>query len=149
MLFAEAKFETKSFEETGTEGDADLISPAVAEISDEEPTESDLYRLYEQIAETRPGTRDAQIFESIREWTFSDFSVPPHKFAGISALELAAWQKRHSINLSAGHIRPARIDIARGYAWGTIRRGDHVNGRHTVYGPPSREEMVEMMGSAG
>jgi hypothetical protein len=85
----------------------------------------------------------------LREWTFSDFSTPPHEFARITLAELKAWQKRHRINLSAGHIRPAHIDLARGHAWGTVRRGDHVNGRHTVYGPPSREEIIEMMGSAG
>jgi hypothetical protein len=143
MLFAGKLTETKTFEDSGAEiAAAEPITP--------EPTQSDLLDLYDRIAHTKKtGTRDAQIFEAIREWTFSDFSVPPCKFAGVSAAELKAWQKRYSINLSAGHIRPAHIDIARGFAWGTVRRGDHVNGRHTLYGPPSREEMLEMMGSAG
>jgi hypothetical protein len=112
------------------------------------PSEAELFHLYEKIAEARPGTRDAEIFEKIHEWSFSDFSRPPHEFAGISKAELIAWQMRHRINLSSGHIRPAHIDLARGHAWGTIRRNDHVNGRHTQYGPPSREELLEMMGAA-
>jgi hypothetical protein len=137
MLSDAIKTETKTYEDTATEQAA---TP---------PTGAQLFDLYEKIAESRTGTRDAQIFEAIREWTFSDFSMSAHQFAGITAAELAAWQKRHSINLSAGSIRPAHVDLARGHEWGKIRRSDHVNGRHTIYGPPSREELLEMMGSAG
>jgi hypothetical protein len=111
-------------------------------------TETELFHLYEKIAELRPGTGDAEIFEKIHEWSFSDFSRPAHVFAGISKADLTAWQTRHRINLSSGHIRPAHIDLARGHAWGTTRRNDHANGRHTQYGPPSREELLEMMGPA-
>jgi hypothetical protein len=106
------------------------------------PSETELFDLYEKIVETRPGTRDAQIFEKIREWTFSDFSLPPCKFAGVSKTELTAWQKRHRINLSSGHIRPAAIDIDRGHAWGTIRRHNHVNKLHIFIGPPSADELA-------
>lgn len=143
MLFASAKkSETQTFEDR-----AELDNGAT---TNREFSQADLFNLYDQIAHTeKTGTRDAQIFEAIREWTFSDFTIPPCKFAGITAAELKAWQKRYRINLSAGHIRPANIDLLRGNEWGTVRRGDHVNGRHTLYGPPSREEVIEMMGSAG
>jgi hypothetical protein len=104
-------------------------------------SESDLFNLYEKIAESRPGTRDAEIFEKIHEWAFSDFSIPPHQFAGITKGELAAWQTRHRINLSAGHIRPEPIDLDRGYAWGHMRRVAHVNGIHSHVGPPSAAEV--------
>jgi hypothetical protein len=113
-----------------------------------EASESELFDLYETIAKARPGTGDAEIFEKLHEWSFSDFSKPPHEFVGITPAELTAWQKRYRINLSSGHIRPAHIDLARGHAWGTTRRNDHANGRHTQYGPPSREELLEMMGAA-
>jgi hypothetical protein len=109
------------------------------------PSESDLFNLYEKIAEARPGTRDAEIFEKIHEWSFSDFSIPPHEFAGITRIELSAWQTRHRINLSAGHIRPARIDLDRGYAWGHMRRVAHVNGIHSHVGPPSAAELREII----
>jgi hypothetical protein len=149
MLFADTKTETRTFEEIGEETLVSVTGQQqLVETREPEPTEADLFRLYEKIAETRPGTRDAEIFEAIREWTFSDFSRPAHVFAGISAEELKAWQTRHRINLSSGHIRPAYIDLARGHAWGQIRRDDHANGRHTQYGPPSREELLEMMGRA-
>ncbi len=108
-------------------------------------SEADLFHLYEKIVETRPGTRDAQIFEKIHEWSFSDFSIPPHEFAGITKVELAAWQTRHRINLSAGHIRPAPIDLDRGYAWGHMRRVAHVNGIHSHVGPPSAAELRAVM----
>ena len=147
MLFADGKTETKSFEEN--EGQVTVSTKVQSEpVESVEPTTTELFDLYEKIAQARPGTRDAEIFERVREWTFSDFSQPPCKFAGVSSTEMAAWQKRHRINLSSGHIRPAHIDLARGHAWGTIRREDHVNGRHTKYGPPSREELLEMMGSS-
>ena len=146
MLFAGEKSKTETFEEieAGTMPEVTVTPVAV------EATESELFDLYDKIAHTKKtGARDAQIFEAIREWTFSDFTIPAHEFAGISIAMLRSWQKRHCINLSGGHIRPDHIDLARGHAWGTTRRGDHVNGRHTIYGPPSREEMIEMMGSAG
>jgi hypothetical protein len=132
--------------ETNRVSEPELIPLPVVEEGD--PSEAELFHLYENIAESRTGTRDSEIFEKIHEWSFSDFSRPPHDFAGISKAELTAWQKRHRINLSSGHIRPAHIDLARGHAWGTIRRDDHANGRHTQYGPPSREELIEMMGAA-
>ena len=143
MLFAGAKTtETQTFQDNAAEVPPTAITP--------EPTQADLFNLYDRIAHTeKTGARDAQIFEAIREWTFSDFSLPPHEFVGITRDELTAWQMRHRINLSSGHIRPAHIDLLRGNEWGTVRRGDHVNGRHTLYGPPSREEVIEMMGSAG
>ncbi len=147
MLFADAKTtETQTFQDNATEASPSETSAA----THSEPSQVDLFNLYDRIAHTeKTGARDAQIFEAIREWTFSDFTVPPYEFAGITMAELKAWQKRYRINLSAGHIRPAHIDLLRGNEWGTVRRGDHVNGRHTLYGPPSREEVIEMMGSAG
>jgi len=144
MLFATAKVITETFEEKPDEPLAPLVIPAEDFSSDTE-----LLEMYEKIAVTRPGTRDAEIFSRIRAWTFSDFSLPAHEAAGITPGELKAWQKRHRINLSAGQIRPEHIDLLRGHAWGQIRRDDHVNGRHTQYGPPSREELLEMMGAAG
>jgi hypothetical protein len=110
-----------------------------------ETEEQELLDLYERIVETRPGTRDAEIFEKIREWTFSDFAIEPHVAAGISARELAAWQVRNRINLSAGHIRPASIDVDRGHAWGHIRRFNHINGIHAHIGPPSAGELLDLL----
>jgi hypothetical protein len=109
-----------------------------------EPSPTDLFDLYERIAETRTGTRDAEIFEKIREWTFSDFSQPPHEFAGIPQQELWAWQKRHRINLSSGRIRPDPVDIQRGHAWGHIRLAARANSLHGEFGPPSAEELILM-----
>jgi hypothetical protein len=126
--------------------ETETIDSASPEVPD--ATEAELFDLYERIAEERPGTRDAEIFEKIHEWSFSDFKRPACEFAGITKAELKAWQERHRINLSSGHIRPAYIDLARGHAWGTTRRNDHANGRHTQYGPPSREELIELMGAA-
>jgi hypothetical protein len=146
-LIASDKSETKSYEiRENAMGPSDVNTPE--QMDEGDPSEADLFDLYEKIAETRPGTRDAEIFERIHEWSFSDFSRPPHEFAGISARELAAWQTRHRINLSSGHIRPAHIDLARGHAWGQVRRDDHANGRHTQYGPPSVQELLQMMGPA-
>jgi hypothetical protein len=109
-----------------------------------EASPSELFDLYEKIAEMRPGTRDAEIFESIREWTFSDFSQPPHEFAGITLAELKSWQKRHRINLSSGRIRPDPIDVQRGHAWGHIRLAARANSLHGEFGPPSAEELILM-----
>ena len=142
--------ETRSYESNDeVVGISNLEQPEVIETAEvPDATESELFDLYERIAETRPGTRDAEIFEKIHEWSFSDFTRPACEFAGITKAELKAWQARHRINLSSGHIRPAYIDLARGHAWGTVRRNDHANGRHTQYGPPSREELIELMGAA-
>jgi hypothetical protein len=107
--------------------------------------EDEMFEIYERIAETRPGTRDAEIFEKIREWTFSDFSQAPHEAAGVSEDELEAWAERHRINLSAGHIRPDHIDMERGHAWGHIRRFNHINGIHAHIGPPSAGELLDML----
>jgi hypothetical protein len=144
MLIDSDKTKTRSFESNGDRmpvADADQPEKKEASL----PSEADLFDLYEEIVQNRPGTRDAEIFEKIHEWSFSNFSLPPHEFAGITAAELKAWQARHRINLSSGHIRPAHIDLARGHAWGQIRRDDHANGRHTQYGPPSVEEIMQMM----
>jgi hypothetical protein len=143
MLFATQKNETQTFEQT----DAELLTP-VAIPAEDLSSDAELLDLYAKIAETRPGTRDAEIFGRIRDWTFSDFTLSAHEFAGITASELHAWQRRHRINLSSGHIRPEHIDLLRGHHWGQVRRDDHVNGRHTQYGPPSREELLELMGPA-
>jgi hypothetical protein len=118
--------------------------PDPSAIAAGEPSASDLFDLYEKIAEARPGTRDAEIFERIREWTFSDFSQPPHEFAGITRQELRAWQKRHRINLSSGRIRPDPVDIQRGHAWGHIRLAARANSLHGEFGPPSAEELILM-----
>jgi hypothetical protein len=126
------KAQTKTFAENGEELPVQVNDPA-------EPTADELFAIYEKIAETRPGTRDAEIFAKIREWTFSDFSLKPHEIAGISEEELEAWQIRHRINLSSGHIRPAAIDLERGHAWGYIRRFNHVNKIHRYDGPPSTD----------
>jgi hypothetical protein len=107
--------------------------------------EDALFEVYERIAETRPGTRDAEIFAKIREWVFSDFALEPHEAAGISADELDAWAERNSINLSAGHIRPDHVDMERGHAWGHIRRFNHINGIHAHIGPPSAGELLDML----
>jgi hypothetical protein len=109
-----------------------------------EPSAETLFDLYEKIAEAQPGSRDAEIFEKIREWTFSDFSKPPHEFAGVSKPELEAWQLRHRINLSSGRIRPDPVDIQRGHAWGHIRLAARANSLHGEFGPPSAEELILM-----
>jgi hypothetical protein len=121
----------------------DLQPSPVVEI---EPTSvidnpSALFDLYEKVVEARPGTRDAEIFEKIREWTFSDFSHPAHEFAGVSKSELDAWQTRHRINLSSGHIRPDPIDLQRGYAWGHMRMSASANRLHSDRPPPSANEV--------
>jgi hypothetical protein len=116
-----------------------LIPDALPET---EPSSGDLFDLYDKVVKTRPGTRDAEIFEKIREWTFSDFTQSAYEFAGVDKAELDAWQKRHRINLSAGHIRPEAIDLQRGYAWGHIRHTATANRLHgAMVGPPSAEEV--------
>jgi len=130
--------------------DGDEVHVSVTDVADStenrsQTAEDQLFELYEKVVETRPGTRDAEIFAKIREWTFSDFSLEPHEFAGISEKELEGWQERHRINLSSGHIRPAAIDLDRGHAWGHIRRANHVNGIHAHVGPPSVDELMDML----
>jgi len=138
--------ELVSYDQVGDE-----VHVSVTDLSTTSPevrtqaTEDELFDLYEQIVEARPGTRDAEIFARIREWTFSDFSLEPHEVAGISEDELFAWQERHRINLSSGHIRPAAIDLDRGHAWGHIRRFNHINGIHAYIGPPSAGELLDML----
>ncbi len=104
-------------------------------------TSNELFDLYEKVVEAHPGSRDAEIFEKIRQWTFSDFSVPAHEFAGISKSELDAWQTRNRINLSAGQIRPDPIDLQRGYAWGHMRLAAAANRLHSDRPPPSALEV--------
>jgi hypothetical protein len=104
-------------------------------------TPDELFHLYEAVAEARPGTRDAEIFEKIREWTFSDFGSTAYEFAGITKAELDAWQTRHRINLSAGQIRPDPVDLQRGYAWGQIRMSNNANRFHSDRPPPSAQEI--------
>jgi hypothetical protein len=111
------------------------------EIDQPAPSAEELFHLYEQVVENRPGTRDAEIFEKIREWTFSDFSFPAHEFAGITQVELEAWQTRNRINLSSGHIRPDPIDLLRGYAWGQMRMAASANRLHSDKSPPSALEI--------
>jgi hypothetical protein len=137
--------EVLAYKQSGDEVHVSITqAPAVEELRTQ-ADETALFDLYEKIAETRPGTRDAEIFARIREWTFSDFSLEPHEFAGISVEELEAWQERHRINLSAGHIRPDAIDLDRGHAWGHIRRANHVNGIHAYMGPPSADELMDAL----
>jgi hypothetical protein len=109
--------------------------------SPESSAQTALFNLYEQVVEKHLGRRDAEIFEKIHQWGYSDFTRPAHEFAGITKSELHAWQKRNGINLSAGRIRPKPIDLARGYAWGHARLGFYVNGLHTSHGPPSADEI--------
>ncbi|HEY0256983.1 MAG TPA: hypothetical protein VGC39_06040 [Candidatus Methylacidiphilales bacterium] len=118
-----------------------VATPSVEDANAEEPSATALFDLYEQIAEKRPGTRDAEIFEKIREWTFSDFSLSAHQFVGISKQEMDEWQRRHRIHLSAGHIRPDPVDIQRGHAWGHIRMVNSLNRLHSEMGPPSAQEL--------
>ena len=121
-------------------------SPRLDQVELETPLSADLpeaqlFDLYEKIVREHPGSRDAEIFERIHEWTFSDFTKPAHEFAQVSKAELDSWQKRNRINLSAGHIRPEHIDLERGYAWGQIRMTSHANRIHSMIGPPSAAEV--------
>ena len=140
------KEEVLSFQEGEDEVHVSLTD--VREMSTDvrtQASEEELLAIYEKIAETRPGTRDAEIFAKIREWIYSDFALDPHEVAGISEEELEAWQERNRINLSAGHIRPAAVDMERGHAWGHIRRFNHINGIHAYIGPPSAGELLDML----
>jgi hypothetical protein len=103
-----------------------------------------LFDLYERVVVSQPGSRDAEIFEKIREWTFSGFTLSAYEFAGITKKELDSWQKRNRINLSGGHIRPDPIDLQRGYAWGQIRMTASANRLHTDRPPPSVHELLMM-----
>jgi hypothetical protein len=127
--------------ETEPEPLASRLDPVEPKPPTPEPTANELFDLYEKLVQTQPGTRDAEIFEKIREWTFSDFTRPAYEFAGISKADLDAWQKRHRINLSAGHIRPEHIDLQRGYAWGHVRIAAAANRLHGTMGPPSADEI--------
>ena len=135
--------ETQSTLDLGYEVRPSAVVPE-EKIESSVTSEAELFDLYEKIAEARPGTRDAEIFERIHEWTFSNFAQSPHAFAGITKEELVAWQTRHRINLSSGHIRPDPIDLERGYAWGHIRLSTHVNHFRAGDGPPSAEEVRQM-----
>ena len=137
--------EVVAYEQDGDEVHVSVTQVVEATEVRTQATENNLFDLYEKIAEARPGTRDAEIFAKIREWTFSDFALEPHEAAGISEDELYAWQERHRINLSAGHIRPAAIDIDRGHAWGHIRRFNHINNIHAHIGPPSAGELLDLL----
>lgn len=139
------KEEVVSYNEGGDEVHVSLTQVGENLEARTQASEERLFDLYEKIAESRPGTRDAEIFAKIREWTFSDFSLAPHEAAGISEDELDAWQTRHRINLSAGHIRPEAIDLDRGHAWGHIRRANHINGVHAHIGPPSAGELLDLL----
>lgn len=137
--------EVMTYQQGGDEVHVSLTTAAEPVENRSQAREDALFAVYEKIAETRPGTRDAEIFAKIREWTFSDFSLAPHEAAGVSEEELEAWQDRHRINLSAGHIRPDHIDLERGHAWGHIRRFNHINGIHAHIGPPSAGELLDML----
>jgi hypothetical protein len=100
------------------------------------PSDSALFDIYEHVVESHSGARDAQIFQKIREWCFSDFSLQPYDFAGVTKAEFDSWQKRHRINLSAGRILPDPRELQRGYAWGHIRTAAHVNHLRSENGPP-------------
>jgi hypothetical protein len=140
------KEEVATFEQAGDEVHVSLTNVRDVPPADRtQATEDQLFEIYERIAETRPGTRDAEIFARIREWTFSDFTVDAHEAAGITEDELEAWAERNSINLSAGHIRPDHIDMERGHAWGHIRRFNHINGIHAYIGPPSAGELLDLL----
>ena len=140
------KEEVATYEQGGDEVHVSLTT--IGETAPEartQATETELFEIYERIAETRPGTRDAEIFAKIREWVYSDFALAPHEAAGISEDELDAWAERNRINLSAGHIRPDHVDMERGHAWGHIRRFNHINGIHAHIGPPSAGELLDML----
>lgn len=140
------KEEVVTFEQAGDEVHVSVtrVNEPAAETRTQ-ASEEQLFEIYERIAETRPGTRDAEIFAKIREWVYSDFGMEPHEAAGISEDELDAWAERNRINLSAGHIRPDSVDMERGHAWGHIRRFNHINNIHAYIGPPSAGELLDML----
>ena len=128
--------------QSGVSTDRVLVPDDVEPIPSSAPaSDSALFEIYERVVQTQPGTRDAEIFEKIHQWAFSDFSLPAHEFAGITKSELDSWQTRNRINLSAGHIRPDLFDLQRGYAWGQIRMAASVNRLHGTVGPPSVDEI--------
>ncbi|HEX4139712.1 MAG TPA: hypothetical protein VHY09_05150 [Candidatus Methylacidiphilales bacterium] len=140
------KEEVATYEQAGDQVHVSLTRvPEPAPDTRTQASENELFAIYERIAETRPGTRDAEIFAKIREWIYSDFALEPHEAAGISEDELDAWAERNRINLSAGHIRPDNVDMERGHAWGHIRRFNHINGIHAYIGPPSAGELLDML----
>ncbi len=99
-------------------------------------SDSALFDIYQQMVESRAGQRDAQIFQKVREWCFSDFSLQPHEFAGVTKAEFDSWQSRHRINLSAGRILPDPRELQRGYAWGHIRIAAAANHLRSETPPP-------------
>jgi len=99
-------------------------------------SDSALFDIYQQMIKSRSGARDAEIFQKIREWCFSDFSLLPHEFAGVTETEFKAWQLRHHINLSAGHIQPDPHEVQRGYAWGHLRSAASANHLRSEAPPP-------------
>ena len=99
-------------------------------------SDSALFDIYQQMVETHSGARDAQIFQKVREWCFSNFSLLPHEFAGVAKAEFDAWQSRHRINLSAGRILPDPRELQRGYAWGHIRIAASANHLRSETPPP-------------
>jgi len=99
-------------------------------------SDSALFDIYQHMVESQSGARDAQIFQKIREWCFSDFSFSPHEFAGVTKVEFDAWQSRHRINLSGGRILPDPRDLQRGYAWSHLRIAASVNHLRSESPPP-------------
>jgi hypothetical protein len=113
-----------------------LRIPVVKSPPAPDASDSALFDIYQQMVENRSGTRDAQIFQKIREWCFSDFSLLPYQFAGVTKAEFDSWLSRYRINLSAGRILPDPRELQRGYAWGHIRIAAHVNHLRSENGPP-------------
>jgi|HubBroStandDraft_1064217.scaffolds.fasta_scaffold81943_2 hypothetical protein len=111
-------------------------TPAVGKPAKPDASDSALFDIYRQVIESRSGARDAEIFQKIREWCFSDFSLLPHEFAGVTEAEFKAWQLRHHINLSAGSIQPDPRELQRGYAWGHIRSAAAANHLRSEAPPP-------------
>ncbi len=99
-------------------------------------SDSALFDIYREMVESRSGARDAHVFQKIREWCFSDFSLQPYEFAGVTKTEFDAWQARHRINLSAGRILPDPRELQRGYAWGHIRIAASANHLRSETPPP-------------
>ena len=102
-----------------------------------EASDSALFDIYQKMVESRAGALDARIFQKLREWYFSDFSLQPHEFAGVSKAEFDAWPRRHRINLSGGCILTDPVDLQRGYAWGHLRIVASVNYLRSEAPPPN------------